>query len=55
MYNDLETLKQRHQELDKSIKAGYSNYLDDANMAKMKHEKLMIKRLIKNLSEHETP
>lgn len=42
-------LEQRHLELDKNIAWGYSYYLDDADMKKMKHEKLQIKREINSL------
>jgi len=43
---DLESLKQQHADLDRKIKQGYSHYLDDAHLQKMKHEKLQIKRKI---------
>lgn len=43
---DLEALKQQHADLDRKIKEGYSHYLDDAHLQKMKHEKLTIKRKI---------
>ena len=42
-------LEQRHAELDTKIKQGYSHYLDDEHLGKMKHEKLTIKRQIENL------
>lgn len=42
-------LQQRHEELDKNIAWGYSFYLDDANMKKMKYEKLVVKREIDSL------
>lgn len=42
-------LEQRHKELDENIAWGYSFYLDDSNMKKMKYEKLVIKREIESL------
>jgi hypothetical protein len=43
---DLKTLKQQHADLDRKIKEGYSHYLDDTYLQKMKHEKLTLKRKI---------
>ena len=43
---DLEALKQQHADLDRKIKEGYSHYLDDEHLQKMKHEKLSLKRKI---------
>lgn len=48
----LESLLQRHTKLDKDIKQGYSNYIDDEHLSKMKHEKLVLKReitILKNI------
>lgn len=42
-------LQQRHEELDKNIAWGYSFYLDDVDMKKMKYEKLTVKREIEGL------
>lgn len=42
-------LEQRHKELDENIAWGYSFYLDDGNMKKMKYEKLLVKREIESL------
>jgi hypothetical protein len=42
-------LEERHKELEYNIAWGYSNYLHDADMGKMKKEKLMIKDQIENL------
>lgn len=42
----LASLEKRHADLDKKISQGYSSYLDDEQLAKMKHEKLIIKRQI---------
>lgn len=42
-------LKERHAELDKKIKDGYTHYLADKNLGKMKQEKLIIKRQIEEV------
>ena len=47
----LEILKQRHKDLDKKIKEGYSNYLTDKNLNKMKFEKAALKREIAEVEE----
>ena len=47
---DLEQLRQRHAELDRKIQQGYTDYLDDAHLQKMKFEKANLKRRI---AEHE--
>ena len=44
--NNLAELEQHHAKLDENIKRGYTNYLDDAHLGKMKQEKLQIKRKI---------
>jgi hypothetical protein len=44
--DELVELEQHHRRLDESIKRGYTNYLDDASLGKMKQEKLSIKRSI---------
>lgn len=49
MSQDLELLIARHKELDKLIENGYTNYLSDASMVKMKQAKLQIKRQIEKL------
>lgn len=46
LQNHLESLKERHRDLDKKIKEGYTNYLTDKGMQKMKFEKASIKREI---------
>ena len=52
----LKHLQDRHAELDKKIKDGYSHYLDDEHLGKIKHEKLGVKREIvqveKQLAEY---
>ncbi len=40
----LKHLQERHAELDKKIKDGYTHYLDDEHLGKIKHEKLLVKR-----------
>jgi hypothetical protein len=55
MYNrdlledELFELEHHHRKLDENIKRGYTNYLDDASLGKMKQEKLTIKRSIENI------
>ena len=39
-------LEERHAILEKKIKDGYSHYLDDEHLGKIKHEKLVVKREI---------
>lgn len=50
-------LQQRHAGLEKKIKDGYSHYLDDEHLSKIKHEKLGVKREIvqieKQLAEYD--
>ena len=45
----LKHLEQRHTELEKKIKDGYSHYLDDEHLGKIKHEKLGIKRQLEEV------
>ena len=47
--DELSELEQHHQRLDENIKRGYTNYLDDAHLGKMKQEKLQIKRSIESI------
>jgi hypothetical protein len=53
----LRNLQERHTQLEKKIKDGYSHYLDDIHLGKIKHEKLGIKRDIvqieKQLAEYD--
>ena len=46
---ELKELQTRHKTLDENIRRGYTNYLDDAHLGKMKQEKLMLKRQIVEL------
>ena len=43
---ELKELQERHCKLDEDINRGYTNYIGDTNLTKMKQEKLMIKRQI---------
>ena len=47
--DELNELEQCHRKLDENIKRGYTNYLDDASLGKMKQEKLTIKRSIETI------
>jgi hypothetical protein len=47
--DELIELEQHHRKLDESIRKGYTNYLDDASLGKMKQEKLSIKRSIESI------
>jgi hypothetical protein len=42
----LKHLEERNALLEKKIKDGYSHYLDDAHLGKIKHEKIFVKREI---------
>lgn len=45
----LEQLEMKHRELDRLIKEGYTNYLADVHLVKMKQEKLQIKDQIEKM------
>jgi hypothetical protein len=47
--DELTELEQCHQRLDENIKRGYTSYMDDASLGKMKQEKLHVKRSIENI------
>ena len=47
--DELAELESHHRTLDECIKRGYTNYLDDASLGKMKQEKLSIKRSIESI------
>jgi hypothetical protein len=47
--DELSELEQHHRKLDEQIARGYTNYLDDAMLGKMKQEKLTIKRSIETI------
>ena len=56
LQHHLKHLQERHAELDRKIKDGYTHYLDDEHLGKIKHEKLGVKREIvqveKQLAEY---
>ena len=43
---ELQELKKYHKNLDESISRGYTNYIGDGSLTKMKQEKLIVKRRI---------
>jgi len=47
----LNSLKSKHQKLDEQIAKGYSNYLDDSSLKKLKQEKLFIKDQIEKITK----
>lgn len=47
----VEHLEQHHDLLDKKIKEGYTFYLADEYLGKMKHEKLIIKRQLEEIQK----
>lgn len=47
----LNRLQERHAELEKKINDGYTHYLDDEHLGKIKHEKLGVKREITQIEK----
>jgi len=47
----LEALKIKHKDLDKQCSLGYSNYLNDTDLNKMKMEKAHVKAEIQQLEQ----
>ena len=47
----LEALKMKHKDLDKQCSLGYSNYLNDTDLNKMKMEKARVKAEIQQLEQ----
>ena len=47
--NKLASLEAWHKQLDENIKRGYTNYMDDAGLAKMKQEKAHVRRQIEEI------
>ena len=47
----LKHLQERHAELEKKITNGYTHYLDDEHLSKIKHEKLGVKREISQIQK----
>jgi hypothetical protein len=48
----IERLEERHKQLEYDIAWGYSNYLDDPHMKKLKQEKLLVKDELEALRQH---
>ena len=44
-------LEQRHKEMDQKIKDGYTHYMDDTGLSKMKQEKAHVRRQIEETKE----
>ena len=51
IYSHLERLERRHRDLDKHIAEGFSLYIDDRSLGKMKQERLMVKQEIVKIKE----
>jgi hypothetical protein len=47
--DELAELEQVHRKLDENIERGYTNYMDDTSLGKMKQEKLIVKRSIETI------
>jgi len=47
--DELAELEQIHSRLDRNIARGYTNYMDDADLLKIKQQKLIVKRSIENV------
>jgi len=47
----LTALIDSHKALDENIKRGYTNYMDDVSLTKMKQEKAHVKRQIEETQE----
>lgn len=47
----LKHLEEKHKQIDKQIAEGYSHYLSDPNLTKMKQDRLNIKRQIEETKE----
>ena len=50
-FDHLEALKMKHKDLDKQCSLGYSNYLNDNDLNKMKMEKARVKAEIQQLEQ----
>lgn len=51
MRNNIEQLEHVHAKLDQQVQAGYSNYLDDSQLTKLKQERRYIKNQIEQLKQ----
>lgn len=49
--DELKELESIHARLDNAIDEGYSNYLGDPSLVKMKQERLVIKRSIESIKQ----
>ena len=47
----LAALVERHKLIDENIERGYTNYMDDAGLSKMKQEKAHVRRQIEDTRE----
>jgi len=47
----LQALKDKHRDMDKQCSLGYSNYLNDTDLNKMKMEKARVKAQIQKLEQ----
>jgi hypothetical protein len=48
----IQVLEEKHKQLEYDIAWGYSNYLDDPQLKKLKQEKLLVKDQIEELKRH---
>lgn len=48
----IKKLEERHKTLEREIAWGYSSYLNDDDMSKMKKEKLLIKDELESLKQY---
>jgi len=53
MTADIEMLKLKHIELDHKIKEGYTHFLNDSDLTKMKKQKLILKEHIEKLTKEQ--
>jgi hypothetical protein len=49
LQNHIAQLEEKHQLLKQQITDGYSHYLDDVYLGKLKLEKLIVKRQLENI------
>jgi len=50
-FDHLQALKDKHRDMDKQCSLGYSNYLNDTDLNKMKMEKARVKAQIQKLEQ----
>lgn len=51
MLNHLKNLEEKHYLLEKQISQGFSHYLDDSSLSKIKFEKLEVKKEIETIKQ----